>query len=150
MCIRPKMKAARQFVPPHFKSKQTQIDTEDSYSLSVYLPPFFFSLSFFSSSSSSKARSLLALMHPPCSGRSEWHRHNGDATVKANEQTADGWMMSMLDWWRSSDSVQPVYLRHQLFRRLGSFRFDLAQVKQLELIDFVYNNPNVQQQQQLL
>lgn len=84
---------------------------------------FYFLCLWFGFHSSSKARSVVGLVRP-CSGRSEFERY---ATVNGN--TAG--LLSLLAFWRLSDSWLPVYLHHQLFGQLGSFRLNLAQVKQL-------------------
>ena len=74
--------------------------------------------------SSIKARSVIGLLRP-CSGRSEFEHYE---SVKDN--TA-GLSSLLLAFWKLKDSSMPVYLQHQLFRQLGSFRLDLAKVKQL-------------------
>lgn len=78
--------------------------------------------------SSRKARSVISLVRP-CAGRSEFEHY---ATVKDN--TAG--LLSLLAFWKLSDSSLPVYLHHQLFRQLGSFRLNLAQVKHFQKRDY--------------
>ncbi|XP_057364794.1 uncharacterized protein LOC130685509 [Daphnia carinata] len=71
-------------------------------------------------STSIKARSVIGLVRP-CSDRLGYEHY---ASIKDN--TAG--LSSLLAFWRLGDSSLPVYLEHQLFRNLGSFRFDLAKV----------------------
>lgn len=67
----------------------------------------------------------MSLVRPCKVGRSELEHY---ATVKDN---TNGGLLSLLAFWKLSDSPLPVFLHHQLFRQLGSFRLNVAQVKQL-------------------